>query len=68
MGTTSLTIKGLFITFLAWLFMQAGLQIDAEKVRIFIEVCAGILQLAGLVIAFIGRWRHGDITLLGKKK
>ena len=64
----SLTIKGVFITFLAWAFMQAGMKIDSEQVRTFVEVATGIAQLIGIVMAYVGRWRHGDITLLGKRK
>lgn len=68
MNKQSLTIGGVFVTFFCWLFLQLGIDIGAEQLQIFLDVIAAFGQLAGLIMAYIGRYRKGDITLFGKKK
>ena len=61
----SLTISGLVVILLGFLFEQFGVEIAQAEIQSFINVG---LQIIGLVMAYVGRVRVGDITALGFKK
>ena len=61
----SLTITGLIVILLVWLFEHSGIDIGSEQVQNFIEV---IVALVGIATAWYGRWRQKDISILGRKK
>lgn len=64
----SFTIKGLVITFIGFVFQQFEIEVGEEDLEIFLNVFFAFLQLAGIALAYFGRWRKGDITLTGKRK
>ena len=60
-----MTVSGLLVMLLGNYFQRQGTPIAEGKVESFVEVA---LLLAGLLIAWYGRYRHGDITWWGRKK
>lgn len=64
----SFTIRGLVITFIGFIFQQFEIEVGEEDLEIFLNVFFAFLQLGGLLLAWYGRWRKGDITLFGKRK
>lgn len=62
----SVTIAGLIVTLISiiakWLDWNVPWTSDELS-----EFLVGFLTLAGLIIAWFGRWRKGDIGLLGIK-
>ena len=65
MNNQSLTITGLVVILLGFLLQRSGMEVAPEEIQTTIEVLA---QLAGIIIAWYGRVRHGDISILGKKR
>ena len=64
MNKQSLTITGIIVVLLAFILDKTGVGYDMSQLQNAIE---GIAYLAGLVMAFYGRYRHGDINPLGRK-
>jgi hypothetical protein len=60
----SVTISGLIITLLGFIFQHAGIDVGNADLNAFVGVGG---QLIGMVIAYIGRIRMGDINPLGIK-
>ena len=58
----SLTYKGLIVAVLGLIFQSAGIPFFPEKADGAISF---ILEIAGIIIAFVGRHRKGDVTPLG---
>lgn len=64
----SLTIKGIITFALAWAADKAGLPAIAEgQVEVLINGVLIAAQVVGIVVAYIGRVRKGDITWYGAK-
>lgn len=61
----SITITGIVVTFLSWLLSSSGIELATESLQNFVEVFG---VLIGIVVSYYGRWRHGDITVMGMKK
>ena len=61
----SLTISGLVVILLGFLFEQFGVEIAQAEIQSFINVG---LQIIGLVMAYVGRVRAGGINVFGFKK
>lgn len=61
----SLTIQGLAVIALGQLFSSLGVQIGDSDLTGFINV---VSLLGGLLMAYIGRVRLGDITAFGSRK
>lgn len=61
----SLTITGVFITLIVFLGQQVGVDVVRTDIQTTIETIA---QIVGIGIAWYGRYRHGDISILGQKK
>jgi len=63
----SLVIAGLIVTLIgkvATLVGYQGISLTAEQV---ITTFSTLAQLVGLAMAYIGRYRQGDITWYGKR-
>jgi hypothetical protein len=67
----SLTIKGLATFAIGWIASQASVTLEQDSLSVLVDnLILGItafLQVAGLVLAYIGRYRRGDITWYGRK-
>ena len=61
----SLTATGLLITVLAFIFQQLKIDISGVEIE---QVASIIAQLLGILIAWYGRIRKGDLSLLGFRK
>jgi hypothetical protein len=61
----SVTYGGLVVLLVSNLLKAANVEIGTEELTPFIYT--GLDLLGGLIAAF-GRWRQGDISLLGVKK
>ena len=61
----SLTIKGLIVMIFGLLLKYLEVELPIESLNIFVEV---LLTLGGALTAWYGRYRKGDITILGTRK
>lgn len=61
----SLTIKGLIVVIFGLIFKYLEVELPIDNLKIFVEV---LLTLGGALIAWYGRYRKGDITVLGSRK
>lgn len=61
----SLTITGLIVIVVGFVLNKVGLPLAEGSLETTITT---LVQIVGFIIAYIGRMRQGDITLLGKKK
>jgi len=61
----SVTYGGLVLMLISNLLKAAGIEIASEELSPFIYT--GLDILGGLVAAY-GRWRQGDVSVLGVKK
>ena len=60
-----MTITGLIIILISFIFQKSGIEIGTDGIQTTIEV---IIQLAGLFIAWWGRYKQKDITIMGRYK
>lgn len=60
----SLTYIGVIVMVLAKLATLLGLQIGTADLTSMVTT---VLMFAGAAVAFYGRWRKGDINILGVK-
>ena len=60
----SFTIRGLIVAIIGLVLQQSGATIGSENISNFVEV---FIQIAGIGMAYWGRFRQGDITPLGRK-
>ena len=65
MNKQSLTIVGLIVAVIGYILDRSGVQIAPADIQTTIEV---LVTIGGLTMAWIGRVRQGDITILGRKK
>ena len=66
MNTTfSLTQAGVYVSLLGFLAKAFGLNIGTEELTSLVEA---VLTIVGLGMAWYGRYRKGDLTVLGSKK
>lgn len=61
----SLTYVGLYVTILGALLQVLGVTIATEELTRFVTIA---LEVVGLIVAAFGRWRQGDVNVLGVKK
>ena len=63
----SITYQGIAVMLIAAFLQASGMNIvpDNAKITAFVEVAVAI---AGACAAFYGRYRKGDITVLGMRK
>lgn len=62
----SLTIAGLVIMVLAFIGKSVGVELTVTEDDV-VRTIGTIVQAVGLVMAYIGRYRHGDITIWGTR-
>lgn len=67
MESRSLTIKGNVIVLATTIFGMVGISVTAGDLQSAVIVVVGVFELIGIVISWVGRMRHGDITLSGKR-
>jgi len=65
MEKQSITITGLLIALVSLILQKFGVNVTNEEVG---GLILNILQNLGILLAWYGRWRKGDINLIGKKK
>lgn len=65
MKKQSVTITGLIVILLGFILERSGVEVGPEKLQTFMEV---LLQLGGFIMAYIGRLRQGDVSILGRKR
>lgn len=65
MTTRSITITGLIVSLIGFLFQHSGLDIPQTDVESFVFVS---MQIGSLIIVWVDRYLKGDVTLLGKRK
>ena len=65
MKNQSLTILGLVVILIGYLFQVSGVDVAPDKIQTAIEV---IWQGIGILISWYGRYRQGDIKWFGLKK
>lgn len=66
----SLTIKGLIVAFLGMIAQSVGWEgetVSEEQIEALIGAMAVLAQIGGLLVAYFGRLRKGDIDWLGRK-
>lgn len=68
MQKQSLTITGLGLLFVTWLGVQANVQITGVELGDFWVTLLKLGQIAGFIVAYIGRMRRGDVKWFGGKK
>ena len=61
----SLTQSGNLVVLLGFILKVLGVEIGTEEVTKFVEAA---LVLIGLIVSWVGRWRKGDLTILGFRK
>jgi len=61
----SLTQAGVYVTILGFILNLLNINIGTEELTAFVQA---ILQIVGLVMAWYGRYRIGDLTVGGFKK
>ena len=61
----SLTQAGVYVTFITFVLGLFKMNISNEEIT---QVVEAILTLIGLGMAFYGRYRRGDITVVGTRK
>ena len=61
----SLTIQGLLAIMAAQVLEWSGAEFAKDELMVWAIVT---MKLCGAVTVFIGRYRHGDINLLGRKR
>ena len=61
----SLTYVGLYVSLLGALLKLIGVEIATEELT---EVVTTLLTFAGLLVAGVGRWKRGDVSVVGVKK
>ena len=61
----SLTQAGVYITLLGFLVKILGLNIGTEELTSLVNA---VLTVVGLGMAWWGRFRQGDLTVVGNKK
>lgn len=57
----SITISGLIATIL-------GLVFQPDETQAILQLIDSALVVAGILLAYLGRYRHGDITWYGAKR
>ena len=62
----SLTIAGLIVAVLGRIAQSLGYNLNVSQESL-VQAVTVFVQLAGLFIAWYGRYRKGDISLLGKR-
>jgi hypothetical protein len=67
MNNYSLTIAGILVAIIGRLGQAFGVHTDSVTVDNVLIVISVSMQVIGVVMAYIGRVRHGDVTLLGRK-
>lgn len=65
MKKQSLTIVGLAVIILTFLFERVGLDIAQGDLATTINT---LVKIIGFAITYYGRYRQGDINLVGRKK
>ena len=63
----SLTIIGIVVAVIGRLGQNVGIETNSVTVENLQVIIPVFLQVAGVVMAYIGRIRHKDITIWGKK-
>ena len=63
----SLTIAGILVAVIGRLGQNFGLHTDSVTVENLQVVITVGMQIGGVVLAYIGRVRHNDITVWGTK-
>ena len=53
------------VAFLGLILSKYGVNVSAADLT---TIIAGLAVLGGIVTSFVGRYRHGDISLLGVKQ
>lgn len=61
----SVTISGILISVLGFVVSKFNLPVTTDEVEHFTAIA---MQLGGLIIAWYGRWRQGDVTPIGRRK
>ena len=61
----SLTITGLVIFIIGVILDKLGVPIAEGAVESFVSTA---IEVIGAIVTFFGRYRQGDISLLGRKK
>ena len=62
---SSLTIQGLLLTVLMFLKGHFDWDLSASNAEGIITV---LLEVVGIVMTFLGRFRHGNLTIMPKEK
>mgnify|MGYP001600113113 FL=1 len=61
----SLTYVGIIVSVIGFILDQLGVPIDKEQLK---NTVAFLLTLVGSLVALYGRFRKGDISVLGVKE
>jgi len=61
----SLTITGIIVALLSWVVKITGVEMGTEEITQFVNTFG---ELIGILLAWYGRWRQGDIGILGNRK
>jgi hypothetical protein len=61
----SVTITGLIVGIIAWILKGADIPVAEGSLETTIQVLVALVGAAGI---WYGRWRQGDINVLGKRK
>ena len=60
----SLTISGLIVLLISLILRYLGIEVINDDVTKAVNL---LLEFGGLVVAYIGRYRQGDISVVGTK-
>lgn len=61
----SLTISSILVALLGFLLDKLGISVGGDELTAFITLA---MQLGGILFAWYGRYRVGDVTLLGGRR
>jgi len=64
----SLTQSGNIVAFLGTLFGIFGVDVTPEALQGFFAVLAGLGTVGGIMLSWFGRWRKGDLNIVGTRK
>lgn len=61
----SLTISSIIVALLGFMLDKLGISVGGDEITVFVTLA---MQLGGILFAWYGRYRVGDVTLLGARR
>jgi uncharacterized membrane protein len=68
MNKYSLTFAGVIGVLIGYILRYFGITASDEEVSTVVEAISALATTAGIILTWYGRYRQGDVNLLGVKK